>query len=130
MMASADILQATDLATRLAASLDLEFAALRAQDLSAFEALQADKQAVLEQLSAIADVHGAHWAEDAAWADVLAQLQGCRDAHRRNETILRRQLDVVRMTLSALTHDDAPALYDHLAPGATRGQRAAKAYGE
>lgn len=130
MMAAADIANAAEQAQRLAAILEEEFAALRAQDLSAFEGLQDSKQQVLDGLNALAQVHGPSWADDPAWSSVLEHLRQCHDAHRRNETILRRQLDVVRMALSALTRDEAPALYDHLAPAATRAQRAAKAYGE
>lgn len=130
MAMEADIAQAADLAQRLAALLDGELAALRAQDMGAFEALQDDKQTVLGTLSALADVHGATWQDQPEWADVLKQLQACHDGHRRNETILRRQLDVVRMALAALTRDESPALYDHLAPAGSRAQRAARAYGE
>ena len=130
MMASADIATAAAQAERLAAILDEEFAALRAQDMDAFEALQDRKQSTLEALSALAEVHGQTWADAPEWAPVLAQLQSCHESHRRNETILRRQLDVVRMALAALTRNDAPDLYDHLAPAATRAQRAAKAYGD
>lgn len=130
MTDTADIARATEQAHRLAAILDEEFAALRAQDIAAFEAMQDNKQNVLTALSQIAETHGTTWNEQPEWAVTLGLLQDCRDAHRRNETILRRQLDVVRMSLAALTRDDAPALYDHLGPSGTRAQRAAKAYGE
>lgn len=126
----ADIAAAAELAQQLAACLDQELAALRAQDMDAFEALQDSKQAQLRALSALAEVHGPSWQQAPEWQAVLTQLQHCHDAHRRNETILRRQLDVVRMALAALTSDESPALYDHLAPGGSRAQRAARAYGE
>ena len=124
------IQQASQQAEALAALLEQEFAALRAQDMDGFEALQGDKEAVLNALNDLAKVHGEAWREDLAWAEFAAQMQRCHDAHRRNETILRRQLDVVRMALSALTNGSEPELYDHLAPGGTRAQRAARAYGE
>jgi flagellar biosynthesis/type III secretory pathway chaperone len=124
------IQQASQQAGALAALLEQEFAALRAQDMDAFEALQGDKEAVLNALNDLAKVHGEAWRGDLAWAEFSAQMQRCHDAHRRNETILRRQLDVVRMALSALTNGGEPELYDHLAPGGTRAQRAARAYGE
>lgn len=117
-------------ALRLGELLEQEFAALRAQDMDAFEAVQADKEALLAALGSVAAAHGAAWRDDAAWSVVVAQVRGCHDAHRRNETLLRRQLDVVRLALSALTRGGEPELYDHLATAGSRAARAARAYGE
>lgn len=129
-MASLDTAPAFDKANQLAAILEQEFAALRAQDLTTFQGLQDYKQELLETLNAIAQTHGKVWNDDPDWSEVITTLRACHEAHRRNESLLRRQLDVVRMALSALTRNDEPDLYDHLGPGGTRAQRVSKAYGE
>jgi hypothetical protein len=42
--------------------------------------------------------------------------------------LLRRQLDVVRMALATLTHQDEPDLYDRLGNPGSRSHRASRAY--
>jgi flagellar biosynthesis/type III secretory pathway chaperone len=105
-----------------------EFETLRAQDMVAFEALQADKQAVLDALNALGQREGGEWLQDADWQPFVEQLRACREAHHRNETLLRRQLDVVRMALATLTHQDEPDLYDRLGNPGSRSHRASRAY--
>jgi flagellar biosynthesis/type III secretory pathway chaperone len=69
--------------------LNQEFDALKVQDLAQFEALQAGKAALLARLEGVSP--------DAITEDVRDILIQCRDAHRRNETLIQHQL--VDMTL-------------------------------
>jgi flagellar biosynthesis/type III secretory pathway chaperone len=91
------------LSTRLAALLDEEFEALKTQQVDAFEALQPTKEALLLELQALSR-HPPDDAAAAAWpGDVQAVLRRCRDAHHRNECLIRQHLTVIRGTLQALT---------------------------
>ncbi len=99
----------------LEALLQEEFEALktRAPDsLDRLEALQAEKSALLESLQAASQAAAALPEPPAAWESVLAALRACRDAWRRNEHLVSRQLDVVRVALNSLQSADPGASVD------------------
>ena len=122
------IASATHNVAVLAQLLEQEFEALRVQDMAAFESVQPDKQAVLDLLNDLAQREGSEWLQDTDWAPFVDNLRACREAHHRNETILRRQLDVVRMALATLTREEEPDLYDRLGNPGSRSHRASRAY--
>jgi len=117
----AGIWQAQELAKQLTQVLDLEFEALRSQDLEQFEQLQGTKTELLAQLGQFApsaaapdDSEPRSSADWQAWRDAMA---GCRDQHRRNAVLIERQLDAVRGTLQSLRLPDSPnpvEMYDRL----------------
>jgi flagellar biosynthesis/type III secretory pathway chaperone len=94
----------TQTAQDLLLVLDQEFDALKIQDLAQFEALQATKSALLARLEGVAP--------DAITEDVRDILIECRDAHRRNETLIQHQLVAIRGTLQSLTATHATETVD------------------
>lgn len=108
--------EAAPLTQRLGELLSQEYEALKVRDLPQFEQLQAEKNAVLEKLSALAQAATAQSPAPQAWQDVQAPLQACRDAHLRNIQLMQRQLQAVRGALQALHGEEAAAvdLYDRL----------------
>jgi flagellar biosynthesis/type III secretory pathway chaperone len=91
------------LAQRLAHVLETEFESLRTQRVEAFEALQPEKEALLLELKRLADGREGS-AGAAAWPEpARALLLRCRDAHLRNECLVRHHLVVIRGTLDALS---------------------------
>ncbi len=114
------IWQAQELAKQLTQVLDLEFEALRVQDLAQFEQLQATKTELLAQLgqfapsAALPDNQPRSGADWQSWREAMAD---CRDQHRRNAVLIERQLDAVRGTLQSLQLADSPhpiEIYDRL----------------
>lgn len=118
--------QALALLQQLLESLDQEFEALKRRDLGYFERLQPTKEALLDQLSAWpgqSDEATATLAQDTECRDWLLR---CRDAHRRNETLLQRHLEAVRGALQALsagTPLQGVEIYDRLGQMRGRGAR-------
>jgi len=109
--------RALELAERLLAVLEAEFNALKSQHIDRFEDIQATKESLLLELSAHAARHDDRPASATSptWANVKDLMRRCRDAHRRNEILVRHQLTAVQTILQALT--DAPSnasvdLYD------------------
>lgn len=111
-----DLEDAAPLTQRLEALLASEFEALKVRDLPGFEALQSEKNAVLEKLSALAQWATAQVPVPAAWDKLHAQLLACREAHLRNIQLMQRQLQAVRGALQALHGEQAATvdLYDRL----------------
>lgn len=108
----------------LGALLEEEFEALKARAFDRLEALQSDKVGLLESLQATSRVVAGLPERPARWAAVVEALQATREAWRRNEVLVTRQLDVVRNTLRSLQSADATAsvdLYDRLGQMARRG---------
>ncbi len=110
----------------LGALLEQEFEALKSRAFDQLEALQAAKVGLLESLQATASqVAGLPEAPE-RWAAIIDALQATREAWRRNELLVTRQLEVVRNTLRSLQSADATAsvdLYDRLGQMARRGGR-------
>lgn len=118
------------LSQKLLDLLEQEFESLRRRDLAYFERLQPGKAELMERLSAlVAQVRGA--AADAPLEpQTEALLVQCRDAHRRNETLLRRQLEAVRGALQALSAGSplqGVEVYDRL--GQIRGRASGRGLG-
>jgi flagellar biosynthesis/type III secretory pathway chaperone len=121
--------EALEQAHALSATLAQEFEALRSHDIDLFEILQTEKQALLGELNEVAQAAGADLLEDPQWSDFVQTVRTCRDNHRRNELLLRRQLDAVRGTLAALSSDSPePDLYDRLGQRSRRTVRALQSY--
>jgi len=102
---------------RLAEVLDLEFETLKNRQLEAFEALQTEKNSLLERLSSMAAWVNAQPAVPALWQGLRENLVACREAHMRNAQLLQRQLQGVRGALQALQGEQAAPsveLYDRL----------------
>lgn len=101
--------------------LEAEFEALKTQNLDRFEQLQADKTRLLDQLaqSQVPD----QTPPTQAWLDFQDTVARCRDAHRRNETLMQHQLNAIRGTLQALRADaglESVEVYDKLGHMHTR----------
>jgi flagellar biosynthesis/type III secretory pathway chaperone len=100
-------------AEQLAELLDEEFAALKAQQLASFEALQPQKDPLIRALSQVTTP----FENELEWQNFLEKVRVCRDAHRRNELLLQRQLDVIRSALRTLQGPDplnSVEIYDRM----------------
>ena len=108
--------QAKELARQLADILELEFEALRVQDLDKFESLQPIKNELLTELTRLAPP--AHEVQTLPqWQDFRATMIACRDAHRRNAVLMERKLEAIRGTLQSLRLEDPSSsveVYDRL----------------
>lgn len=118
----AALLAAPEDTQRLAQILALEFDALKARDLMAFEALQEEKNQTLERLAALAAWASAQSPAPVSWQQLQESLLQCKQDHMRNIQLLQRQLQAVRGTLQALQGDSAPSvdLYDRMGQIARR----------
>ena len=102
-------------AERLLALLDAEFEALKIQDLAAFESHQAEKAAILQELSALNLPE--EGSEAQAWEPFREVIRQCRDHHRRNQILVQRKLDAIRAALKTLQGADAASsveVYDRM----------------
>lgn len=93
--------QAQALALQLAQMLELEFQALRNQDLDHFEQLQPVKTELLNTITNLVP-EAAIVQSDPKWQDFRANMMVCRDLHRRNEVLIERKLEAIRGTLQSL----------------------------
>ena len=99
--------------------LDMEFDALKAQDLDQFEVLLSQKNQLLSELTQITGVHQPEDADKlgAHWQDFRNRMLECRDLHRRNEILILRKLDAIRGALESLNVNEATSsveVYDRL----------------
>ena len=108
--------QAKELATQLAHILELEFQALREQELDQCEQLQPVKNDLLSAITALAP--GAQeLQQQPEWQDFRETMVICRDFHRRNTLLMNRKLEAIRGTLDSLRLHDAASpveVYDRL----------------
>jgi flagellar biosynthesis/type III secretory pathway chaperone len=117
------------LGNQLKSTLEEEFIALSEKNLNHLETVQVRKVSLLESIQAQwpqeadtrseADANPS--AEDATadplWDEARTLLNECKEAHIRNDLLLKRQLEVVRTVLSSLTQrsaDNHSALYDKM----------------
>ncbi len=115
----------------LDALLQEEFEVLRTQNFDRLETLQNEKIALLEALQATALQVAALPEQPTAWSHVIEALEACRNAYRRNEMLVTRQIEVVGATLRSLQltePTDSVDLYDRMGQVARRGGR--RAYSE
>jgi flagellar biosynthesis/type III secretory pathway chaperone len=119
--------QATALAQTLEDMLEQEFEHLKVQNLDAFEASQATKNELLQQLARLAGIEGPESADALGpeWDDFKAHMAHCRDMHRRNEVLIGRKIDAIRGALQSLQLPDPASsveIYDRLGK-VSRGRR-------
>jgi flagellar biosynthesis/type III secretory pathway chaperone len=108
---------------RLAEILDLEFESLKVLDLAAFEALQEEKNQLLENLAQLAGWVAGQSPVPLPWQQVQDSLRQSKQDHLRNIQLLQRQLQAVKGALQALQGESvAPAvdLYDRMGQIARR----------
>ena len=115
------------LGNQLKSSLEEEFIALSEKNLDLLETVQQRKVELLQSIqaqwpqeissesdeSAASDVDMA----DPLWDEARTLLNQCKEAHIRNDLLLKRQLEVVRTVLTSLTQrsaDNHSALYDKM----------------
>lgn len=120
--AQAALLAAPEGVVRLAEILNLEFDALKIRDLTVFEALQDEKNELLQRLASLAEWATAQSPVPEAWQQLQPDLQQSKQNHLRNIQLLQRQLQAVRGTLQALQGESAPSvdLYDRMGQMAKR----------
>ena len=118
------------LGNQLKGTLEEEFIALSEKHLDHLETVQVRKVSLLESIQAQwpQDVDTGTEAgtntdlntddpSDPLWDEARSLLNECKDAHIRNDLLLKRQLEVVRTVLSSLTQrsaDNHSALYDKM----------------
>ena len=118
------------LGNQLKGTLEEEFIALSEKNLDHLETVQVRKVSLLESIQAQwpQDVDTSAEAgtnsdldtddpSDPLWDEARSLLNECKEAHIRNDLLLKRQLEVVRTVLSSLTQrsaDNHSALYDKM----------------
>ena len=118
------------LGNQLKGALEEEFVALSEKNLDHLETVQVRKISLLESIQAQwpQDVDAGADAStnsdlntddpsDPLWDEARSLLNDCKEAHIRNDLLLKRQLEVVRTVLSSLTQrsaDNHSALYDKM----------------
>jgi len=115
------------LGNQLKSSLEEEFIALTEKNLDHLETVQQRKVELLQSIQAQWPQEISSEAEesptgevsssDPLWDEARTLLNECKDAHIRNDLLLKRQLEVVRAVLSSLTKrsaDNHSALYDKM----------------
>ena len=118
------------LGNQLKGTLEEEFIALSEKNLDHLETVQVRKVSLLESIQAQwpQDVDTGAEAgtnsdlntddpSDPLWDEARSLLNECKEAHIRNDLLLKRQLEVVRTVLSSLTQRSAEnhsALYDKM----------------
>ena len=116
------------LARTLSSILEEEFAVLESKNLEALESIQDHKVTVLQELDAAwTNLNAQHEAaaheseepaiKDTLWEEAIGLINSCKEAHIRNDLLLKKQLEVVRNVLSAITKKSDPGqgdLYDKM----------------
>ena len=105
-LSTSSIFRAQELATQLAQILELEFQALRQQELDQFEQLQPVKTELLSEITSLAPPASLLQNEQER-QDFRASMLVCRDLHRRNEVLIERKLESIRGTLQSLRIEEA-----------------------
>jgi flagellar biosynthesis/type III secretory pathway chaperone len=106
--------------------LESEFDALKQQDLTTFETLQAQKLEILhflssdellEKIRAHTDDQDKAAATVVIWDQVVTLMSECRDLHRRNEILINHKLETIRGALQTIQSPDplnSVEIYDRL----------------
>lgn len=114
------------LGNELKVTLEEEFIALGEKNLDHLETVQLRKVELLQAIqtqwpgqAASDDAENSSLpdAADPLWDEARTLINECKEAHIRNDLLLKRQLEVVRTVLSSLTQrsaDNHSALYDKL----------------
>lgn len=96
--------------------LNLEFEALKNQELDRFELLQPGKNELLSELAQLCPTAD-ELQKLPEWDSLREHLIECRDLHRRNAVLIERKLDAIRGTLHSLKAGEAGShleVYDRL----------------
>ena len=101
--------------------------------MDAFDAGQANKNVLLQELTQLAGITGPDSADalGAEWDDFKDQMAHCRDLHRRNEVLITRKIDAIRGALQSLQVEDPSSsveIYDRL--GKVSRNRRGRGYNE
>ena len=101
---------------RLGELLAQEFEVLKTRDMAGFEALQDERNQLLQRLAQVAQWAAGQDPVPVQWQNLQAQLQQCKQDHLRNIQLLQRQLQAVKGALQALQGESASTidLYDRL----------------
>jgi flagellar biosynthesis/type III secretory pathway chaperone len=114
------------LGNELKVTLEEEFIALGEKNLDHLETVQLRKVELLQSIQTqwpapvATDDLGDDAIQDTAdplWDEARTLINECKEAHIRNDLLLKRQLEVVRTVLSSLTQrseDNHSALYDKM----------------
>ena len=108
--------RAQALVLQLSQMLEMEFDALKVQNLDEFERLQPVKNDLLSQLTAMAPSKEI-LEEDPQWGVWLEGIAECRDKHRRNAVLMERKLESIRGALDSLRlpgNSSGVEIYDRL----------------
>ena len=108
--------RAQALVVQLSQMLEMEFDALKVQNLDEFERLQPVKNDLLSQLTAMAPSKEI-LEEDPQWGVWLEGIAECRDKHRRNAVLMERKLESIRGALDSLRlpgNSSGVEIYDRL----------------
>jgi flagellar biosynthesis/type III secretory pathway chaperone len=132
---SSTLEQALVLAQTLDDMLELEFEQLKVQNLDAFEASQATKNELLQQLAQLAGILGPESPDELGpeWDGFKEHMAHCRDKHRRNEVLIGRKIDAIRGALQSLQMQDPASsveIYDRLGKVSRGGRRGGRGYAE
>ena len=118
--AASQVEQAEALTHALENMLEQEFEHLKAQNLDSFEALQADKVALLNQLASLTGLDQSATSADTLgpeWDNFKERMNACKSLHRRNEVLIGRKIDAIRGALQSLQLQDPASsveIYDRL----------------
>ncbi len=116
------------LGNQLKSTLEEEFIALGEKNLDHLETVQVRKVELLQAIqtqwpaqvssdSEDAEDQASADTSDPLWDEARTLINECKEAHIRNDLLLKRQLEVVRTVLSSLTQrsaDNHSALYDKM----------------
>jgi len=98
--------------------LDLEFVALKKQDLEEFDSLQESKTALINFISSLNVPPYKDGDEPVIWLPLREIIQECQTSHRRNEILITRKLDSIRAALNTLSgepdNSSSVEMYDRL----------------
>ena len=106
---------ALDQAKQLKDLLELEFSALKTQDLTVFDNLQPQKIDILSFLSSedlsqkvknYSDSSESMSVHISLWDDVMTIVSECRDLHKRNEIFMLRKLESIKGALQTIQSPD------------------------
>ena len=117
-MGKSSVENAIRFANELHRLLELEFEALKSQELSEIESIQEKKVPILEYLNA--DSIRANLKKmggEAEWESFKSIISECKNAHRRNEILVNRRIESIKSALNTLTgenKDDELEMYDKL----------------
>jgi flagellar biosynthesis/type III secretory pathway chaperone len=103
----------------LKSTLEEEFSALSDKNLEHLEQVQIEKVELLQSLEATwpKEDYESLAVDEPLWEEARTLISECKEAHIRNDLLLKRQLEVVRTVLASLTQrsaDNASNLYDKM----------------